>query len=79
MPKEILKAMRATIPSAKPTIVVVSQTASASRIAQDDQADYEGELTVVMGKDAKDAKDVSESEALRYVLGYTVGNDVSSR
>jgi transcription initiation factor TFIIH subunit 2 len=38
--------------------------------------DYEGELTVVMGKDAKN---VREAEALQYVLGYTVGNDVSAR
>ena len=38
--------------------------------------DYEGELTVVIGKDAKN---VPESEALQYVLGYTVGNDVSAR
>lgn len=35
--------------------------------------DYEVELTIVIGKSAKD---VSESEALDYVLGYTVGNDV---
>lgn len=35
--------------------------------------DYEVELTVVIGKAAKD---VPESEALDYVLGYTVGNDV---
>jgi transcription initiation factor TFIIH subunit 2 len=38
--------------------------------------DYEGELTVVIGEDAKN---VSEADALRYVLGYTVGNDVSAR
>ncbi|KAF2099823.1 hypothetical protein NA57DRAFT_65709 [Rhizodiscina lignyota] len=38
--------------------------------------DYEGELTVVIGKDAKN---VSEADALNYVLGYTVGNDVSAR
>jgi transcription initiation factor TFIIH subunit 2 len=38
--------------------------------------DYEGELTVVIGKDAKN---VSEAEALQYVLGYTAGNDVSAR
>ena len=38
--------------------------------------DYEGELTVVIGKDAKD---VSEADALEYVLGYTAGNDVSAR
>ena len=36
--------------------------------------DYEVELTVVIGKPAKD---VSEGEALDYVLGYTAGNDVS--
>jgi len=38
--------------------------------------DYEGELTVVIGNDAKN---VSESEALSYVFGYTAGNDVSAR
>ena len=38
--------------------------------------DYEGELTFVL---SRDAKDVSEEEALEYVLGYTVGNDVSAR
>lgn len=46
------------------------------RIAQDDQADYEGELCVVIGKEAKD---VSEAEALDYVAAYTAGNDISSR
>jgi len=40
------------------------------------QLDYEGEMTVVIGKDAKN---VSEADALDYVLGYTVGNDVSAR
>jgi len=38
--------------------------------------DYEVELTVVIGKPAKD---VPESEALDYVLGYTAGNDMSFR
>jgi 2-keto-4-pentenoate hydratase/2-oxohepta-3-ene-1,7-dioic acid hydratase in catechol pathway len=38
--------------------------------------DYEGELTVVVGRDAKD---ISEDEALDYVLGYTAGNDLSAR
>ncbi|QKX58194.1 uncharacterized protein TRUGW13939_05315 [Talaromyces rugulosus] len=46
------------------------------KIAQDDQADYEGELTIVIGKDAKD---VSQEDALDYVSAYTVGNDISSR
>lgn len=38
--------------------------------------DYEGELTVIVGRDAKN---VSEEDALDYVLGYTSGNDVSAR
>ena len=46
------------------------------KICQDSQADYEGELVVIIGKDAKN---VSKEDALDYVLGYTVGNDVSSR
>ncbi|KAH8799760.1 hypothetical protein F5884DRAFT_686359 [Xylogone sp. PMI_703] len=46
------------------------------KIAQDNQADYEGELVIVMGKDAKNVK---AKDALEYVAGYTVGNDVSSR
>lgn len=38
--------------------------------------DYEAELVIVMGKEAKDIK---ECEALSYVFGYTVGNDFSAR
>ncbi|WP_198004809.1 fumarylacetoacetate hydrolase family protein [Rubrobacter xylanophilus] len=40
------------------------------------QADYEAELAVVIGREAKN---VSEEEALEYVFGYTNCNDVSSR
>lgn len=40
------------------------------------QLDYEGELTVVIGKDGKN---IPEDKALEHVLGYTVGNDVSAR
>lgn len=40
------------------------------------EVDYECELAVVIGKPAKN---VSEDEALNYVLGYTVANDVSAR
>lgn len=46
------------------------------KIAQDDQADYEGELCLIIGKDAKDVK---RENALSYVVAYTCGNDVSSR
>ncbi|MDL5363333.1 fumarylacetoacetate hydrolase family protein [Halalkalicoccus sp. NIPERK01] len=40
------------------------------------EVDYEGELVVVMGDRARN---VDESEALEYVAGYTIGNDVSAR
>ncbi|KAK4621258.1 Fumarylacetoacetate hydrolase domain-containing protein 2A [Fulvia fulva] len=45
------------------------------KIAQQ-QCDYEGELTVLIGRDAKD---VSVADALSVVAAYTVGNDVSAR
>lgn len=38
--------------------------------------DYEVELAVIIGKDAKN---VSEKEAFEYVFGYTILNDVSAR
>jgi 2-keto-4-pentenoate hydratase/2-oxohepta-3-ene-1,7-dioic acid hydratase in catechol pathway len=38
--------------------------------------DYEGELALVIGKEAKH---VEEGEALEYVLGYTCLNDVTAR
>jgi 2-keto-4-pentenoate hydratase/2-oxohepta-3-ene-1,7-dioic acid hydratase in catechol pathway len=41
-----------------------------------EKLDYEGELCVVIGRDAKNIK---EEDALAYVLGYTMGNDVSAR
>lgn len=40
------------------------------------QCDYEGELTIVIGKDAKN---VAEADALDYVAGYVSSNDVSCR
>ena len=40
------------------------------------EMDYEGELAIVMGKIAKD---VPEAEALNYIFGYTILNDVSAR
>ena len=40
------------------------------------ELDYEGELCVVIGRDAFN---VSEGDALKYVLGYTAGNDISAR
>ncbi|KAI9650815.1 hypothetical protein NHQ30_000848 [Ciborinia camelliae] len=43
---------------------------------EDDCCDYESELVIVIGEKCKD---VSENDALNYVLGYTAANDVSSR
>ncbi len=40
------------------------------------EIDYEGELAVVIGQRCKE---VSEQEALQYVAGYSVFNDVSAR
>ena len=40
------------------------------------QVQYEGELAVVIGRQAKH---LSEADALSCVLGYTIGNDVSER
>ncbi len=40
------------------------------------EVDYEAELAVVIGRSARN---VSEEEALQYVLGYTCANDVSAR
>lgn len=46
-------------------------------LVQDSEGlDYECELVIAIGKQAKD---VPESQALNYVLGYSVGNDVSHR
>lgn len=46
------------------------------KICQDDQVDWEGELSIVIGKTGKD---IPKEEALEYVAGYVVSNDVSAR
>lgn len=46
------------------------------KLAQDGTSDYEAELSLVI---SKSCRDVPESEALNYVLGYTASNDVSAR
>ena len=43
---------------------------------QGPEVDYECELAVVIGSTARD---VPESEALKYVFGYTAANEVSAR
>lgn len=42
-------------------------------ICQHEEVDWEVELCVVIGQDCKD---VAEADAMDYVLGYTVANDV---
>lgn len=46
------------------------------KIAQDGSSDYEAELSIIL---SKTGRDISESEAIEYVLGYTCSNDVSAR
>lgn len=42
----------------------------------DGTGDYEAEMAVIVGRDAKN---IAEADAMRYVLGYTAANDISSR
>jgi len=46
------------------------------RKLRSDEVDYEAELGVIIGYECKN---VSRANALDYVLGYTIGNDVSAR
>ena len=55
---------------------LVGPTSPVTLPTADHFIDYEGELAVVIGKRCKH---VSEQEALAYVAGYTVCNDVSAR
>lgn len=53
-----------------------NETVPIPKIAQDDQADYEGELSIVIGKTGKN---ISKDDAIDYVAGYVSSNDISSR
>lgn len=46
------------------------------RHLRSDKVDFEAELAVVIGRTCRN---ISEAEALDYVLGYTAANDVSAR
>lgn len=70
MPKApviFIKATTSVTATAMPIILPVSAP---------NAVDYECELAIVIGKEARD---VSEDDAIDYVLGYTCGNDVSAR
>jgi 2-keto-4-pentenoate hydratase/2-oxohepta-3-ene-1,7-dioic acid hydratase in catechol pathway len=59
-----------------PSAVIGDGDAISWRESTTDSVDWEAELAVVIGKQAKD---VAEENAMDYVYGYTVGNDVSAR
>ncbi len=63
--------MKATTAVQNPGDPIELPVASASH-----KVDYEGELAVVIGRRCKN---VSQADALSYVLGYTIANDVSAR
>ncbi|WP_138420525.1 fumarylacetoacetate hydrolase family protein [Aquibacillus sediminis] len=56
------------------TLASHNQEISLPNVAE--KFDYEAELVIVIGEEAKD---VTEEEALSYVFGYSVGNDLSAR
>jgi 2-keto-4-pentenoate hydratase/2-oxohepta-3-ene-1,7-dioic acid hydratase in catechol pathway len=60
----------------KPSTAVVGPDEAIVYPSDGELVHYEGELVVVIGRQARH---VSEAEALDHVLGYTCGNDVSDR
>lgn len=58
------------------TIASYNENIPIPKIAQEDQCDYEGELAIVIGKTGKNIK---KDEAIDYIAGYAVANDVSAR
>lgn len=60
----------------KPNTAVIGPGDAIVRPPQSTRTEYEGELAVVIGKIAKN---VSVENALDYVFGYTIGNDVTAR
>jgi acylpyruvate hydrolase len=69
LPEEPVLFLKAPSAVVGPEDAIVLPLASA-------QVDYEGELAVVIGRSARN---VAEGEALAFVAGYTVANDVSAR
>lgn len=59
-----------------PTTVVGHNTPVLSHSDLTDQLDYEGELAVIIGKQGRS---ISREEALDYVFGYTILNDITAR
>ncbi|MFB5283920.1 fumarylacetoacetate hydrolase family protein [Peribacillus sp. Hz7] len=59
-----------------PTTVIASGAPILSHQEVTEQLDYEGELAVIIGKEGKA---IAKEEALDYVFGYTILNDVTAR
>ncbi|GAA1848444.1 fumarylacetoacetate hydrolase family protein [Microbacterium koreense] len=60
----------------KPNTAVIGPDDAIVLPPQSERIDFEGELAVVIGRIAKN---VAAADALDYVFGYTVGNDVTAR
>lgn len=60
----------------KPPTCAVGHGAQVVKPRITEKMDYEVELAIVIGRECKD---VTEEEALDYVLGYTCANDLSTR
>src|SRR5438034_7349955 len=60
----------------KPQTTLAPPGATVARSRMTDRLDYECELAIVIGREARD---VPEGQALACIAGYTVANDVSSR
>lgn len=60
----------------KPSSSIVGHGDAIVLPEQSSQVELEAELTIVMGRLAKD---VSEEDALDFVFGYTIANDVTAR
>ncbi|MFJ8247135.1 fumarylacetoacetate hydrolase family protein [Peribacillus asahii] len=59
-----------------PTTVIASGAPILSHQEVTEQLDYEGELAVIIGKEGKA---ITKEEALDYIFGYTILNDVTAR
>ena len=60
----------------KPNTAVIGPDDAIVLPPQSERVDFEGELAVVIGRIAKN---VAADDALDYVFGYTIGNDVTAR
>lgn len=60
----------------KPNSAIIGQGDAIVLPPQSNKVDLESELTIVIGKLAKN---VSEADALKYVWGFTIANDVTAR